>query len=75
MKKLNALSKETCAELSDTAKRRKLTGRDHSIKDISQQVYLILQIKFEYQHTGEHLSGGISPKGKVPLAGENLQLH
>ena len=31
LKKLNALSGETCAELTATTKRRKLTGRDHSI--------------------------------------------
>ncbi len=32
LKKLNALSKETCAELTATTKRRKITERDHSIK-------------------------------------------
>ena len=32
LKKLNALSEETCAELTTTTKRRKLTERDHSIK-------------------------------------------
>ena len=32
LKKLNALSEKTCAELTATTKRRKLTGRDHSIK-------------------------------------------
>ena len=32
LKKLNALSEETCAELTATTKRRKLTERDHSIK-------------------------------------------
>ena len=32
LKKLNALSDETCAELTATTKRRKLTERDHSIK-------------------------------------------
>ena len=31
LKKLNALSEETCAELTATTKRRKLTERDHSI--------------------------------------------
>ena len=31
LKKLNALSEETCAELTTTTKRRKLTERDHSI--------------------------------------------
>lgn len=30
--KLNALSEKTCAELTATTKRRKLTERDHSIK-------------------------------------------
>ena len=32
LKKLNALSDETCAELTATTKRRKLTEHDHSIK-------------------------------------------
>ncbi len=32
LKKLNVLSEETCAELTATTKRRKLTERDHSIK-------------------------------------------
>ena len=32
LKKLNSLSEETCAELTTTTKRRKLTERDHSIK-------------------------------------------
>ena len=32
LKKLNSLSEETCAELTGTTKRRKLTERDHSIK-------------------------------------------
>ena len=32
LKKLNALPEETCAELTATTKRRKLTERDHSIK-------------------------------------------
>ena len=32
LKKLNALSEETCAELTATARRWKLTERDHSIK-------------------------------------------
>ncbi len=32
LKKLNSLSEETCAELTATTKRRKLTERDHSIK-------------------------------------------
>jgi hypothetical protein len=32
LKKLSALSDETCAELTATTKRRKLTERDHSIK-------------------------------------------
>ena len=32
LKKLNALSEETCAELTATTKRRKITERDHSIK-------------------------------------------
>ena len=32
LKKLNALSEETCTELTATTKRRKLTERDHSIK-------------------------------------------
>ena len=32
LKKLNALSEETCAELTATTKRRKLTEHDHSIK-------------------------------------------
>ena len=32
LKKLNALSEETCAELTATTKRRKLTERDQSIK-------------------------------------------
>ena len=32
LKKLNALSEETCAELTATTKRRKLTERDHSIR-------------------------------------------
>ena len=32
LKKLNALSEETCAELTATTKRRKMTERDHSIK-------------------------------------------
>ncbi|MEY8421539.1 hypothetical protein AALB52_02155 [Lachnospiraceae bacterium 38-14] len=32
MKKLNALSEETCAELTATTKGRKLTKRDYSIK-------------------------------------------
>ena len=32
LKKLNALSEETCAELTVTTKRRKITERDHSIK-------------------------------------------
>ena len=32
LKKLNALSEETCAELTAITKRRKLTERDHSIK-------------------------------------------
>ena len=32
LKKLNALSEKTCAELTATTKRRKLTERDHSIK-------------------------------------------
>ena len=31
LKKLNSLSEETCAELTATTKRRKLTERDHSI--------------------------------------------
>ena len=31
LKKLNSLSEETCAELTATTKRRKLTKRDHSI--------------------------------------------
>ncbi len=31
LKKLNALSEETCAELTATIKKRKLTERDHSI--------------------------------------------
>lgn len=33
LKKLNALSEETCAELTATTKRRKLTERDHSIRE------------------------------------------
>ena len=32
LKKLNALSEKTCAELTATTKSRKLTERDHSIK-------------------------------------------
>ena len=32
LKKLNSLSEKTCAELTDTTKRRKLTERDHSIR-------------------------------------------
>ena len=32
LKKLNALSEETCVELTATTKRRKITERDHSIK-------------------------------------------
>lgn len=32
LKKLNALSEESCTELTATIKRRKLTERDHSIK-------------------------------------------
>ena len=32
LKKLNSLSEETCAELTATTKRRKITERDHSIK-------------------------------------------
>jgi len=32
LKKLNALSEETCAELTATTKRRKITERDHSIR-------------------------------------------
>ena len=32
LKKLNALPEETCAELTATTKRRKITERDHSIK-------------------------------------------
>ena len=32
LKKLNTLSEKTCAELTATTKRRKLTERDHSIK-------------------------------------------
>ena len=32
LKKLNVLSEETCAELTATTKRRKLTERDHSIR-------------------------------------------
>lgn len=32
LKKLNSLSEKTCAELTATTKRRKLTERDHSIK-------------------------------------------
>ena len=32
LKKLNVLSEETCAELTTTTKRRKVTERDHSIK-------------------------------------------
>ena len=32
LKKLNVLSEKTCAELTATTKRRKLTERDHSIK-------------------------------------------
>ena len=32
LKKLNALSEKTCAELTATTKRRKLTERDHSIR-------------------------------------------
>lgn len=32
LKKLNALSEETCAELTTTTKRRKVTECDHSIK-------------------------------------------
>ena len=32
LKKLNSLSEETCAELTATTKRRKLTERDHSIR-------------------------------------------
>lgn len=32
MKKLNALSEETCAELTATTKRRKITERDNSIR-------------------------------------------
>ena len=32
LKKLNALSEETCAELTAATKRRKLPKRDHSIK-------------------------------------------
>ena len=32
LKKLNSLSEETCAELTATTKRRKVTERDHSIK-------------------------------------------
>ena len=32
LKKLNALSEKTCAELTATTKKRKLTERDHSIK-------------------------------------------
>ncbi len=32
LKKLNALSEETCAELTATTKRRKIAERDHSIK-------------------------------------------
>ncbi|WP_330585241.1 transposon-transfer assisting family protein [Parablautia muri] len=32
LKKLNSLSEETCAELTATIKRRKVTERDHSIK-------------------------------------------
>ena len=33
LKKLNALSEETCAELTATIKRRKLIECDHSIKE------------------------------------------
>ena len=33
LKKLNALSDEACMELTATAKRRKLTERDHSIRE------------------------------------------
>ena len=32
LKKLNALSEETCAELTTPTQRRKLTERDHAIK-------------------------------------------
>ena len=32
LKKLNALSEKTCAELTVATKKRKLTERDHSIK-------------------------------------------
>ena len=32
LKKLNALSEESCTELTATTKRRKLTERDHSVK-------------------------------------------
>lgn len=32
LKKINALSEETCAKLTATTKRRKVTERDHSIK-------------------------------------------
>ena len=32
LKKLNALSEKTCAELTATTKRRKLTERDHFIR-------------------------------------------
>jgi len=32
LKKLNSLSEESCTELTDTTKRRKMTERDHSIK-------------------------------------------
>jgi len=32
LKKLNALSEKTCAELTATTKRRKITERDHSIR-------------------------------------------
>lgn len=33
LKKLNALSEETCAELTATTKRRKIAERDHSIRE------------------------------------------
>ena len=33
LKKLNSLSEESCMELTTTTKRRKLTERDHSIKE------------------------------------------
>lgn len=33
LEKLNALSEESCTELTATTKRRKLTERDHSIKE------------------------------------------